>query len=129
MSKKLLLAVGLTFNSLIPYIGYAENTPASENSNGTMTKSEWLKAMMPMLPQLICKGFMSDTDLKKRFDELKITYDQCMTYIPESSQKCQDQLYSSIPDTIDNNTAGTWGKNLGECIGKDFAEKHLMPKS
>jgi hypothetical protein len=104
-------------------------TSSSEGSSSDMSKDEWLKAMQPMLPGLICKGFMSDTDLKKRFDELKLTYDQCVSMIPESATKCQDQIYASIPDKINSEIAGTWGKTLGECIGKDFAEKHLIPKS
>jgi hypothetical protein len=85
--------------------------------------------MEPMLPGMICKGFVNDADLKKRFDELKISYDQCVTMIPESEKKCRDQIYASIPDKINAESAGVWGKNLGECIGKDFAEKHLVPKS
>ena len=127
MSKKLLVTATLALNCLaIPYAVYAaETTPTATE----MTKEAWLKAMTPMLPDLICKGFMSDADLKKRFDELKMTYEQCVGYIPESSKKCQDQIYASIPEKINGESAGVWGKTLGECIGRDFAEKHLVPKS
>lgn len=131
MSKKLIIAATLALNSLaIPYAIAAdtEATPPSSDSS-EMSKDAWLKAMEPMLPGLICKGFMNDTDLKKRFDQLNITYDQCVTLIPDSEKKCQDQIYASIPATINSESAGVWGKTLGECIGKDFAEKHLVPKS
>lgn len=132
MSKKLIIAATLAINSLvIPYAIAADTeevTPPSSDSS-EMSKDAWLKAMEPMLPGLICKGFMNDTDLKKRFDELKITYDQCVTMIPDSEKKCHDQIYASIPATINSQTAGVWGKTLGECIGKDFAEKHLVPQS
>lgn len=132
MSKKLIIAATLALNSfVVPYAIAAEtDTSSTSSSNATeMGKDAWLKAMEPMLPGLICKGFLSDAELKKRFDDLKITYDQCVTMIPESEKKCQDQIYASIPDKINSESAGVWGKTLGECIGKDFAEKHLIPKS
>ncbi|HDV5709109.1 TPA: hypothetical protein RJD49_000772 [Legionella pneumophila] len=125
MSRKLLIATTLVLStSLFPLITNAEDT-ANPNE---MTKDAWLNSMTPLLPDLICKGFIQDPDLKKRFDEIKMTYEQCVTLIPESTKKCQDQLYGSMPDKINSETAGTWGRSLGECIGKDFAEKHLIPK-
>lgn len=132
MSKKFVIAATLAINSLAIASAFAAETqvtPPASTQSTDMSKDAWLKAMEPMLPGLICKGFMNDNDLKKRFDELKITYDQCVTMIPDSQKKCQDQIYASIPATINSETAGVWGKTLGECIGKDFAEKHLVPKS
>ena len=135
MSKKLIMAATLALNSLaIPYAIAADTdaTPPATTTGAAaseMSKDAWLKAMEPMLPGLICKGFINDADLKKRFEELKLTYDQCVTMIPDSEKKCHDQIYSSIPDTINSESAGVWGKTLGECIGKDFAEKHLVPQS
>lgn len=138
MSKKLFVACAIAFNTLClaftlnaaeaPTATPAATTPAAEASTD-MSKDAWLTAMAPMLPDLICKGFTADPDLKKRFDELKMTYDDCVKLIPESAKKCQDQIYASIPAKIDDKNASIWGKNLGECIGKDFAEKHLVPKS
>lgn len=134
MSKKLLIASTIALNSLfIPYaaVNAEEATPPATTTeqSSDMTKDAWLGAMAPMLPDLICKGFIADADLKKRFDELKMTYEQCVSYIPESSKKCQDQIYASIPEKINGESASVWGKTLGECIGRDFAEKHLVPKS
>lgn len=133
MSKKLLCAAAIALNSLVIPFAIADNTasstPSSSNDSSQMTKDAWLNAMEPMLPGMICKGFLSDTELKKRFEDLKISYDQCVNMIPESEKKCREQIYSSIPDSINSDSAGTWGKTLGECIGKDFAEQHLIPKS
>jgi hypothetical protein len=105
----------------------APATPPSDNSSD-ISKSTWLNTIVPMLPSLICKGFMSDPDLKQRLDTIKMNYDQCVSAIPESVSKCQNQLYASIPEKISNTDAATWGKSLGECIGKDFAMKYLLPK-
>lgn len=148
MSKKLLIASAIAFNSLcIPFTLNAAETPAAPaeapaattpassatqpaaDASTEMSKDAWLGAMAPMLPDLICKGFIADPDLKKRFDELKMTVEDCVKLIPESAKKCQDQIYASIPAKIDDKNASVWGKNLGECIGKDFAEKNLVPKS
>ncbi|MDR3503251.1 MAG: hypothetical protein P4L79_11800 [Legionella sp.] len=99
---------------------------ASSDVTSEMTKDAWLKTIGPMLPTLICKGFMNDPDLKQRLETIKMTYDQCVSVIPESVDKCQNQLYASIPAKINNTDASTWGKTLGECIGKDFAMKYLI---
>lgn len=125
MSRKLLIATTIVLGSLsIPVISNAEGSAnASE-----MPKDSWLSSMTPLLPELICKGFVQDADLKKRFDEIKMTYEQCVTLIPESTTKCQNELYANIPATINAESAATWGRALGECIGKDFAEKFLVPK-
>lgn len=109
----------------------APATPAAPEASSPdvtseMTKDAWLKAIEPMLPTLICKGFMNDPDLKQRLETIKMTYDQCVSVIPESVDKCHNQLYASVPAKISNTDASTWGKTLGECIGKDFAMKYLI---
>lgn len=124
MSRKLLIAATIAVSSAcIPLVSNAADTSAE------MPKDSWLNTMTPLLPDLICKGFIQDASLKKRFDEIKMTYEQCVTLIPESTTKCQNEIYASIPDKVNSETAGTWGRALGECIGKDFAEKYLVPKS
>jgi hypothetical protein len=128
MAKKLLLATTIALSSAMMSFASLADNPSSSTDSNEMSKDTWLSTMTPMLPDLICKGFMQDANLKKRFDDLKITYEQCVSYIPESATKCQNQIYGSIPDKINNDSAATWGKTLGECIGKDFAEKHLIPK-
>ena len=133
MSRKLLLATAIALSSCMSFAAgeSTQSTSSTANTQSTpaeMPKDNWLSSMTPLLPDLICKSFMQDADLKKRFDEIKMTYEQCVSLIPASSTKCQNQLYSNIPDKIDNAAAATWGKSLGECIGKDFAEKYLVPK-
>lgn len=148
MSRKLLIATTIALGSaLTPLMTFADNatpstTPGTNTNTDTstntdtgtsspsseMTKDSWLSTMTPMLPDLICKGFIQDADLKKRFDEIKMTYEQCVTLIPASTTKCQNELYANIPDKINSTNAATWGRALGECIGKDFAEKYLVPK-
>jgi hypothetical protein len=77
---------------------------------------------------MICKGFENDPQLKKRFDDVKMTHEQCLKSVPESIDKCKQQLYSNFPEQITNEAAATWGKTFGECIGADFAVKYLIPK-
>jgi hypothetical protein len=125
MSRKLLIATIVLGSTCIPF---AANAEAAANNPVEMPKDSWLSSMTPLLPELICKGFIQDADLKKRFDEIKMTYEQCVTLIPESTTKCQNELYDKIPATINAESAATWGRSLGECIGRDFAEKYLVPK-
>lgn len=106
----------------------APTTPAApDKSANEMSKEKWLGTIVPMLPSLICKGFMNDTELKQRLDAIKMTYEQCVKVVPDSVTKCQNQISPNIPETITSADASTWGKALGECIGKDFAMKYLMP--
>ena len=133
MSRKFLVATTFVLSSaLISISSYADETTTPNTSSSTdtteMSKDTWLNSINPLLPDLICKGFIQDKDLKKRFDEIKMTYEQCVSLIPASATKCQNDLYANIPDKLNSETAGTWGKSLGECIGRDFAEKYLVPK-
>lgn len=144
MQKQTLIAVSILLGSSIAFAeptapsttippAVAPVTPSvteppapSPDTSSEMTKEAWLKTIGPMLPSLICKGFMADPDLKQRLDTIKMSYDQCVSVIPESFDKCENQLFSSIPKKITNTDAATWGKALGECIGKDFAMKYLI---
>lgn len=108
----------------------AGTTTEKNNSKQQLeiSKDDWLGQMKPILPGLICKGFVQDENLKKRFDELKMTEEQCQSYIPDITEKCINKYYDQIPQVINNESASTWGRSIGECIGKDYAEKYLIPK-
>ncbi|MFA6302323.1 MAG: hypothetical protein WC627_04210 [Legionella sp.] len=131
MSRIMLVATIVLSSACIPSIALAEDAvvaPAESQTKTEISKDAWLGQMGPILPDLICKGFMQDANLKKRFDELKMTYEQCIGYIPEISKKCQAQYYDKIPSKIDNESASTWGRTIGECIGKNYAEAYLIPR-
>ena len=124
MSKSLLIAALVLGTGIFPLITSAQ----SDNDPIQLSKDTWLKSFMPILPDIICKSYFQDPEIKKRFDELKMTYNQCVTLVPRSTKKCQNLLYKSIPDSIDTNSGGIWGKKMGGCIGKDFAETYIIPK-
>lgn len=134
MTKQLLAGFYILGCMLITFTSNAEETStsttgASSDNSIDISKDSWLKSVTPLLPDLICKGFESDPQLKKRLDDIKMTYEQCVAAIPASVSKCQQELYGNIPDKINSDNAAVWGKSLGECIGKDFAIKYLIPKS
>ena len=135
MSRLLLVTVPVFLGCfLFSYTVFSEDSSNSttNNSSDTLTsvsKDECLKDVIPILPELICKGFEKDPELKNRLDKIKMTHDQCVAAIPESINKCKQQLYASIPDQITNDSAAVWGKTLGECIGQDFAVHYLIPKN
>lgn len=126
MMNKIALAVCIGLSSGVVM---AETQAQTKPEEMTMGKEVWLEQLKVALPSLICKSFLDEPVLKQRFDELKMTYEQCVSLIPASAEKCVNDLKPTIPDTIDVNNASTWGRTIGECIGKDFAEKHLVPKS
>lgn len=139
MQKQILIAISILLGSSIAAyaetttpgnIPTIESTPTPEtSSSGTsseMTKDAWLKTIAPMLPNLICKGFMNDADLKQHFDAIQMDYSQCINVMPQSVDKCQNRLYASIPEKINDSDATIWGKTFGECIGKDFAMRYLI---
>lgn len=107
-----------------------DNTTANDQAVlNTIQRDAWFDAIEPMLAQVICKGFLENKDIKKRLDDLKITYESCMTLIPESGKICKTQIYPKMPEIINQRGAEIYGRKLGECIGKDFAEKYLIPKT
>ncbi|WP_419419558.1 hypothetical protein ACNVED_13780 [Legionella sp. D16C41] len=105
---------------------FSDNRSNSGSSVQELTKDEWLARLKAVVPDLICKGFLQDETLNKRLTEVNINYDKCVTLIPASVDKCQKDLYSQIPATINQQNAGKWGHSIGECIGKDFAIKYLF---
>lgn len=104
----------------------SESNASSTSSSSTMSKDEWLGKMKAAVPDLICKGFLNDESLSKQLKDKDIDYSKCVSLIPTSVDKCQTELYSNIPSTIDDAAASKWGHSLGECIGKDFALKNLL---
>lgn len=69
MSRKLFAVAALAISTvLVPGISSAldSTTQMTATDSATeMPKDSWLSSMTPMLPDLICKGFMQDADLKK----------------------------------------------------------------
>lgn len=105
------------------------NKPSTSSSTDTMPKDEWLHKLKVAVPDLICKGFLQDKTLNEQLTKVNINYDKCVTLLPASVEKCENQFYADIPASIDEESASKWGHKIGECIGKDFAIKHLFPDS
>jgi hypothetical protein len=104
----------------------ASTTPGTTSSAATITKDAWLGSLKVAVPNLLCQGFLQDASIGKQMATRQLTMEKCVSLIPASFDKCQAQLYSSIPATLDDKSAATWGNSLGECIGKDFAIKYLI---
>src|SRR5688572_9933558 len=82
MFKLLLMATSIFWGcTLISYTASADapsnNTTNNDSGNSftNVTKDEWLKSVIPMLPNLICKGFEKDPELQKRFADIKMNYE------------------------------------------------------
>lgn len=107
-----------------------ESVPAPASTDGksddVLTKDAWLGKLQTVVPDLICKGFLADEALGKQLAKQNIDYDKCVTLIPPSMEKCVKDLYPAMPATINEESAGKWGHQIGECIGKDFAVKYLI---
>lgn len=126
MSRTLLIATTTALMlALTPLQGSAQDAKESEVTP-PMAKDEWLKQMSPLLPEVICKGFIEDPVLKKSLEERKITLDICLGYVPAIVNQCKDELYPKIPAMIEDKSAQIWGKALGECMGMAFAKQYLL---
>lgn len=137
MSKDFAMISTLLSFLIITYPSYAaesdstsaaESLKKSSNLSAELSKEEWLKSVIPMIPNMICKEIEKEESLKKRLSEINMTAEKCLNVIPDSISKCQKELYESIPDKINADTAAIWGKSLGVCIGKDFASKYFSSK-
>lgn len=134
MLKELLITTTIIGCMSMPILSHSSNTTTpTSNAKATeedteLPKDTWLSTITPLVPDLLCKGFIQDADLKKRFDEIKMTYEKCVSLIPASTTLCQNKLYASMPEKMNNSVMSTWGRSLGECIGRDFSEKYLVPK-
>lgn len=130
MSRNRLFATAIVIISCCSFGAYAANETSTNNATDTepktVSKDVWFSSMAPMLPEIVCKGFSEDTAIKKRFEELKMTYEDCLKVIPDSANKCKNELSPAMPADLDQAASENWGKKYGECIGQDFAIKHLF---
>jgi aspartate ammonia-lyase len=124
MSKKFIIAAAIIINGLC-----ISNAMSSGGASTNIAKDAWLDAMEPMIPSVLCKGFINDEGIKKQLDAAKMDYNKCVSVIPAEAKACRDQLYESIPGMITDANASIWGKKIGECIGKGFVTKYLTPTS
>ncbi|KTD11318.1 hypothetical protein [Legionella jamestowniensis] len=120
MSTKYKLIISLGFGAVVLPLQSIAASPTE------MTKDDWLGKLKSVAPTVICQGFFEDASLKNRMEELKIDNAKCVSLIPASFDKCQTQYYSSLPATINKESASKWGHTIGECIGTDFATKYLV---
>lgn len=94
-----------------------------------MPKDEWLSKVKMVVSEPICKGFMDDPSISARLKEQGITFEKCVGLIPAIADSCQKKFYDSLPAMMNQDSASTWGRKIGECIGGDFAVSYLYPKA
>lgn len=124
VSKIMTVATSLLLTWILPAALVFAESPSSLGEH-EMSKDDWLAILIPGSPAAICSDFMQDPILKKRFDTLHITYEQCLSAIPSIAKSCQDQLYEQIPQIINKDNATTWGGTIGACIGKEYESRYL----
>jgi hypothetical protein len=93
-----------------------------------MEKDVWLEHVKKVVPMPICKGFLEDPSISNRFKEVNVTYETCLNEIPQLTDACVKGFYNKLPAQIDQTSASTWGRKIGECIGTEFAKKYLYPE-
>ncbi len=107
----------------------AASTTAPTNTPNEMSKDEWLSKIKMVVSEPICKGFMDDASISARLKEQDINYEKCVGLIPAIADSCQKKFYDSLPAMMNQESASTWGRKIGECIGGDFAVSYLYPKA
>lgn len=122
---KLKVAVGLGIIAL-PLVTFAAD-PAPDAKE--MSKDAWLAQIKQLVPNLVCKSFVSDDSINTQLKAHNIDYDKCVALIPALEEKCQTKYYDSLPATINQETAAKWGRTIGECIGGNFVVNHLYGES
>jgi hypothetical protein len=116
----------LTSTVISPPLPITTTMPTSSDS---MPKDKWLAKLKDRIPDLICNGLLDDDSLHKQLTSVHINYDRCVGFIPASIRQCEHQFYTKIPALITEEGAEKWGYKMGECIGKNFAIKHLFSDS
>ena len=119
LKKRVVLAV-------ISATGLFLSATVTAASATEITKDEWLAKIKEVAPAMMCTSFTKNEGINKQLIAASISYDQCVTFIPESYDKCQKQFYSEIPATINKDIAQQWGDRIGDCISTDFSVRHLV---
>lgn len=128
LALSVLVVSGLTWADTQPNEKSAVDKPAMDNpSHDSMPKDDWLGKIKVGVSKPICDGFFQDVSIGKQLNEKNIKMDQCLSNMPALTDLCIKKYYDSLPSTITEDVAQTWGKKIGECIGMEFAKQYLYP--
>ena len=101
--------------------------PASSDSTTDLSKADWLEQVRMAASVPICKSFVEDESIAAQMKVRQISYEHCVSLIPDIAQKCEKKYDASLPATINDDSAEKWGRVIGECIGHEFAMSYLYP--
>lgn len=102
-----------------------------------MAKNVWIEQVKMAVSVPVCKSFVEDEAIATQMKTRNINYDKCLSLMPAVTDKCIKKFDSSLPATLNDESAEKWGRVIGECIGNNFAmgylysdtnEKHAVPK-
>jgi len=103
-------------------------TSSPEDKTDT-PKIRWLEEVKMAVPVPVCKSFVEDDAIGTQMKEKHISYDQCVSLIPEVTNKCIKKYDAAMPAMISDESADKWGKAIGECIGNEFAMTYLYAEA
>ena len=104
----------------------AVNPAVFKTIETTISRDEWLAKLTRIAPPIICQRLFVKPSSNQTLNQLNVDYNQCIDWLPESVTTCQKQYYLTIPVMLTTADKITWSQRLGECIGQDFATKHLV---
>jgi hypothetical protein len=94
------------------------------------TKDKWLTSLRDAAaPELICTGLLKDQARSVTLARLNISYEKCLTLIPDLFSKCEKELDKSLPSSFNKQSGEMWEQVIGECIGSAFVKKYLVSAS
>ena len=117
------LAIGSLLLPLMSFATPQETTPVE------MTRGDWLTQVNTGIPEPVCKSFIEDPSIAAQMKVRNISYQSCVSLMPKIAENCEKKYATSIPATLDDQSAHKWGKVIGECIGNDFAMLYLSAET
>lgn len=127
MAKKLIVTTMLVFISTV--LSIFSLSAYSQATETGIPKDEWIKKFKPLAPPAMCQSIFDRESTKQIMNSHNINYNQCVSLIENSINRCVDQISPSLPNLITNDEAKKWGREIGICSGKDFYMNNIAKKT
>lgn len=109
-------------------VSFAEGeTPNATNGseNVQMTIDVFLEQFESMVPQEVCNGFKSDSEIWPIMEKKNVTLEKCTELTKTLTIECVNKYKDKLPKEFDNDVVSAWTKKVGYCIGLEFATKYI----
>jgi hypothetical protein len=106
---------------------YADALPTGNSAPSAeeMSLDDFLTTFMDLVPKEVCDGFKGDSEIWTIMEKKNITVEKCIELTKDLTESCVKKYKNKLPENFDNERLTKWSKQVGYCIGLEYASKYI----